>query len=1201
MQCRFNYFLSCLIVALGGLLAQPIAAQALNLVGLLPDSARPRLYAVNNKGKEANGSILVIDTLTKATIKEIPVGKEPTDMDLTENAEDLLVMNTTDRSISRINLTTLAVTTTYQLSEFSNRNDDGGGRVVDGPGNIIYYVDEQWGPRLRVYDTSTGSVLQTFGATSAGAGNDHGFGDIVVSPDKTKPFGWVRSGDGAGWVGTFIVRYDIAANGTLTFASTGRAHVSGMMREPFDSRALMTADGSRLVIKNRSVDPGNLEFQVNSSGLPGGLSEDSITLQSGGGSFSVPERFRIAPLNITKLVAHPVRPVVYGINTALEGEGFSHLLEIDAATATISRSIPIGFSPTDADLDTANDKLYISNWGYPTTRVIDLATWKELPALLLGTDVYALEVSSRGRIITRGFQPGSALGLWDSTSGENLSTQSTIRESDGEADSTGNFYYHCDNISSGATITKYNISSDTFVKAAQRLRIGYGSSNLILSGCGSKLFWQKSVFDSDLNKLSQMPAETFATNRSGDLSIGKSGVFWRDSGATISKLPFSSKISAISASDAYLVRFNTDEKTLHSTALSTFADLPGPFPRPGYVVDASPARLKWSPTSGATSYQVFIAADAAALARMSSPTASVTTNFYDLPSPLAFGRFYSWRVDAVTSGGLVTGKIQSFEIQFQNGPKLPTLANGVEITSVSLSDRYLLVGGSGKAQIYSFDHATGATMALQNFSLPGYFRHHYFGETVSMDAGKASIGAYAFKNPADEGGVAFVYRQEETDSWSGSGPLTLPSLIKGELFGRGLAASGNQMLVGTGDIYSKTSGRVAAYVTEPAEERIQVFSANDGVLGDGFGMVIAMEGNTAIISAPRGGSPLSPRPILYVFTRSTTTGLWSQTQRIPIEGAWLHDDSGKSLALSGNYFAVNNASLDIVEIYTKNISGLWASTFSIKQSLVADGSSYSFGRALAMAGDQLFVGDSTASYRENRGAVFSFRRSGSVWIPGPVITSRDSDNFSFGAALSVRDSWLVATAGDSKLAELFRIDGKANQTPQFVGNIPSQVVAGRGFTTEILADDADGKDGLVFDILQAPPWLSLTNTGDGTATLSGVPVGIVDSVQTVQLRVRDAAGAQALYTYRLTTLLATSLPVLTQEPSGGNVGEGQEVFLRAAVSGIGPFKWQWYRNEVPIPGATMSTLSFDEIELSDSGNYTVSVSNLVGQDGMALF
>ncbi|MES2438461.1 MAG: hypothetical protein V4584_05325 [Verrucomicrobiota bacterium] len=942
--------------------------------------------------------------------------------------------------------------------------------------------------------------------------------------------------------------------------------------------------------------PGNLDFDLNTIGLTIGQKEGSITIQAGGDTITVPVKLRIIPLNVTKLVAHPMRPVVYGINTAAAGEGFSHLLEIDAATAVILRSMPIGFSPTDADLDPANDRLYVSNWGYALTRVIDLKSWIELPSLSLGTDVYKLEVTARGRIVTEEQDQWIDVGLWNASTGENLKTTTSVREGDGETDPTGKFYYHCDNNSSGAVITKYDISGDAFQSVATGPQIGYGSRNLILSADGSKLFWLGRVLSADLKLTAQMPAEVYATSRAGDLAIGDSQIWWSDSGIPVATLPFASTVATISANDSHLVRFNATAKTLHSAALANLTDLPGPFPRPGQVVDVSPVRLTWSPVAGATSYRVFIGPDATALSAMSSPVAIVSTSYYDLPSPLAFGQFYSWRVDAVTAAAVVSGKVQSFGIGFPAGPVLPPLAANSQGVSASISDRNLLVGGNGTAQLYGFDPTKGIATSIQSFTLPGYYGDHYFGASVAVDAGKASVGAYALDTPADGGGAAFVYRSGESGYWQSEGPLSPPTPVAGEGFSRGLAASGNQMLAGTASSYNRT-GRVAAYITEPTTVRVQTFSASDGVINDGFGQAIAMEGNQAIISAPGRGASYNRLPALYAFSRSTTTGLWTQTQKISIPGSNTYSNAGTVVALSGKYFATNNAAAGTVEIYVKNDSGQWAFSKTINRSAIPGSSSYYFGNGLALSGDQLFIGDAGAtSVGNSGGAVFSFRRSGSSWIAGPVITPASGVYSGFGGALAARDGWLLATGGTSQAGWLFRVDGAANRTPRFLDRIPSQVVAGRPFSAEIHADDADGNQGLVFDLLQGPDWLKLANGPDGTASLSGVPVGNAGSVMTVQIRVRDGAGAQALHTYQLSLLTSTSLPVLTIEPAGGDTGEGQEVTLRAAASGEGPFVWQWYLNGKPVIGATGSTLVFSEISLADAGEYVVRVSNVVGQD-----
>ena len=943
--------------------------------------------------------------------------------------------------------------------------------------------------------------------------------------------------------------------------------------------------------------PQPLRLRFDPGSLATGPYQTVLRVVSGAAAFDLPVTFRIVDIDITQLVAHPTRPVVYGINRAASGEAFARVVEIDAATGTMLRSLPVGTGPTDADLDPVHERLYVpnmTNWQHTGTCVIDLAKWTELPPLMLVADANRLEATSTGRILSEGWNQWVTADLYDAATGVKLATLGSVRAGDCEIDPSGKYYYHCDANSSGARILKCDISGDTFESVAAGPILAYGSYSLLLSGDGTRLFWQGYSFAADdLHALARMPAEIHATNRSGDLAIGADQMWWSDSGSQAATLPFSSSIAAVSANDAYLVRFNATTKTLVSTPLAGLTDLPGPWPRPGQTLADSPPRLTWSPVAGATAYRVFIAADAAALLAMTTPVATVSNTYYDLPAPLAAGKLYTWRVDAVTGGGGTTkGNVQSFGIQFLTGPALPMVGTGSAGQGVAISDRNLLVGSSYSALLYDFNPTTSDVKLSRTLTeLPNS------ATAVALDTGKSAVGAFGYDTPVTDGGAVHVYRPLEAGYWESGGPLTLATPVAGEAYGTGLSASGNLMLAGTGYASSKI-GRVGAYITEPASVLTQTFSAADGSIGDGFGYAIAMEGNQAVIAAPGRGPSLIRVGCIYAFSRSTTTGLWTQTQKIPIAGATSAGVSGKALALAGNTLATISDS-GAVEIYTKNAAGQWAQSASINRSAVA-GSSTSFGCALALLGDQLFIGDSAATCTlGSSGAVFSFRRSGTAWVAGPALTpavSLVSSGFgSFGCALAVRDGWLLAAGGSAQPAWLFRVEPAANQTPRFLANIPSQVVSGRAFATAIHAEDGDGNTGLVMELLQGPAWLKLADGGDGNAVLSGTPAGNPGDACDVQLRVRDSAGAQAYHACRLTVLAATDLPSLTLQPLGGDTSEGRELILQAAVEGIGPFRWQWFHDDQPISGATRSSLAFDDIALSDAGHYQARVTNVVGE------
>lgn len=71
-------------------------------------------------------------------------------------------------------------------------------------------------------------------------------------------------------------------------------------------------------------------------------------------------------------------------------------------------------------------------------------------------------------------------------------------------------------------------------------------------------------------------------------------------------------------------------------------------------------------------------------------------------------------------------------------------------------------------------------------------------------------------------------------------------------------------------------------------------------------------------------------------------------------------------------------------------------------------------------------------------------------------------------------------------------------------------------------------------------------------------------------------------------------PSITGQPQSLALNAGQSGTLSVSVSGTSPFSYQWFKNGTAIGGATGATLSFANAQTSDSGSYTVSVSNIAG-------
>ncbi|MGH8022719.1 MAG: immunoglobulin domain-containing protein, partial [Limisphaerales bacterium] len=71
-------------------------------------------------------------------------------------------------------------------------------------------------------------------------------------------------------------------------------------------------------------------------------------------------------------------------------------------------------------------------------------------------------------------------------------------------------------------------------------------------------------------------------------------------------------------------------------------------------------------------------------------------------------------------------------------------------------------------------------------------------------------------------------------------------------------------------------------------------------------------------------------------------------------------------------------------------------------------------------------------------------------------------------------------------------------------------------------------------------------------------------------------------------------PVILTEPAGSTNAPETSFDMSAAAGGIPPLAWQWFKNGVAIAGATNADLGYGYLRASDSGNYSVVVTNLYG-------
>lgn len=78
------------------------------------------------------------------------------------------------------------------------------------------------------------------------------------------------------------------------------------------------------------------------------------------------------------------------------------------------------------------------------------------------------------------------------------------------------------------------------------------------------------------------------------------------------------------------------------------------------------------------------------------------------------------------------------------------------------------------------------------------------------------------------------------------------------------------------------------------------------------------------------------------------------------------------------------------------------------------------------------------------------------------------------------------------------------------------------------------------------------------------------------------------------TVVAATAPSITQQPASQSVLANQQATFSLGVAGSAPFSYQWKLNGVDLPGANSASYSVFQVTNSNTGDYTVAVSNAAG-------
>ena len=279
-----------------------------------------------------------------------------------------------------------------------------------------------------------------------------------------------------------------------------------------------------------------------------------------------------------------------------------------------------------------------------------------------------------------------------------------------------------------------------------------------------------------------------------------------------------------------------------------------------------------------------------------------------------------------------------------------------------------------------------------------------FGGAVATSGSDVFIG---HTQNTGESGVVHVYRKNG-GSWEETATLKASDADgHDDRFGRAMLFADGKLFVGAttrsnsiGGVYvfekdagSNAWGQKAMLVPDAHAE------------GDAFGRTLAMTSDQLLVGA--AGSD-SSRGAVFSYRRNAN-GSWTETAEIRPEGLEPNDLFGLNVAADGNVaivssFRQGNDRLPLVYAY-RWVNGKWKNEGMLSSDAVTQQSV--FGLSAAVSENRAFVG---AQNHERQGAVFVFDYANGKWTSSGMLTSGHEEPTGFGASVTVHNGQLYVGA-----------------------------------------------------------------------------------------------------------------------------------------------------------------------------------------------
>jgi len=358
--------------------------------------------------------------------------------------------------------------------------------------------------------------------------------------------------------------------------------------------------------------------------------------------------------------------------------------------------------------------------------------------------------------------------------------------------------------------------------------------------------------------------------------------------------------------------------------------------------------------------------------------------------------------------------------------------------SVDVSGDAVVVGsigdddnGDSSGSAYLFEkNAQGVYEQSAKLSASDGLAGDNFGYSVAIDGDTIVIGAYANDTNGTNAGAVYIFEKPfATSSVHETQKLTALDAEMGEYFGISVDIDGDAIAVGAygDDDNGSVSGAVYLFERNASSgsfEQVAKLHARDGVASNYFGYDVAIDADIVAVGAYRNWSQ-SAYGAAYLFEKGITG--WADATQVAKLGATdqgLSDAFASRIAIDSDTVAVGAykaagalSDSGAVYLYAKPESGWVDANESAKLTASDDNVSRTFGKDVAISGDNVLVGMPYYQVSTGLGKGYLFTKPSGEWVDAnenvQLVASdvADGDLFGFAVALD-GTSAVIGSYGD---------------------------------------------------------------------------------------------------------------------------------------------------------------------------------------------